>query len=634
MTDVLFSLWHRLRYTRLRDALRGQLDASLDWQSLISLAELPPELAGAARQVVSRSRLWRREKVDVAAELIAHFQDGLAAGRTPAELLHSFGDREASAQLIRRAKRRGRPIVWHAWRYGWMSASAVLLLYVTAGLWMATSRPTIKTDYLAEFNKPVLAVPGDHRAWPLYRDALLGLGADRGKETISGSVLELVDAKPGDADWKKLEPLLKQHADSVAKLREAAARPNLGFVASTSHADFSAKDRELFGVTLTKQEIELSKSRTIEDRWLIATLLPDMLHLRDAGMLLAADAQRAAASGDGNTALADIRAMLGVSRHCEELPFIVCILVSDSVQDRARKTIQSVLSMNSKLWSNDQLRDLAHQLVASQIDWRRGFQGERTCFYDSMQRVYTDDGHGDGRLALNVSRDKNLFELIDSVSTDGAVSRSAFSNPVLALLSMPAANLAIAGRKEMTDMYDQVTNDALARLGAPYWTWSKQPSLDQEVQSLKKGPLHGFRHFFVLLLTPSHDTFLNHVIASDGNRDGVFIGLALELYHRDHNKWPESLTELSPKYLPTLPADPVTGKALHYKVVNDRPIVYSVGVDGDDDGGRLAKNKDGESHPEYAEPNHLGLGLRLGHEAVRESETDGDWVLWAPTAGK
>jgi hypothetical protein len=104
----------------------------------------------------------------------------------------------------------------------------------------------------------------------------------------------------------------------------------------------------------------------------------------------------------------------------------------------------------------------------------------------------------------------------------------------------------------------------------------------------------------------------------------------LELYHREHGKWPESLGELSPKYLPTLPADPITGKPLHYNVVNDRPIVYSVGVDGDDDGGRLAKNKEGESRPEYAEPNHFGRD----HVAVSASETDGDWVLWSATDGK
>jgi hypothetical protein len=625
MTDTLSSLWHRLRYTRLRDALRGRLDASLDWQSLVALAELPPELAATVRQVVGRSRLWRREKVDVAAELIAHFQDGLAAGRTPTELLQSFGDAQASAQLIRRAKRRGRPMIWHAWRYGWMSLAAIFLLYVTAGLWMATRRPSVKIDYLANFNKPAIAVPEDQRAWPVYRDALLGLGAGRGKETVGGSVLEITDAKPGDADWKKLEPLLKEHADSVAKLREAAARPSLGFVASISQADFSAKDRELFGVTLTKHDIELSKLRTLEDRWLIATLLPDMIHLRDAGMLLAADARRALAAGDGNTVFADVRAMLGVSRHCEELPFLVCILVGEAVQNKARATIQDVLTANPKLWSNDQLRDLAHQLAASQIDWRRGFQGERTCFYDSIQRVYTDNGHGDGRLALQVTNDQNLFQLIESVSAGGNATASMFSNAGVAFFTLPAANMVIAGRKEMTDEYDRITDRALARLGEPYWSWKGEPSLDSEVKTLTDGPVSRFRYLFVLLLTPSYDTFLNRVVASDGNRDGVFLGLALELYHREHGKWPESLSELSPKYLPTLPADLITGKPLHYKIVNDRPTVYSVGVDGDDDGGRLAKNKDGETHPEYAEPNHFGKD----HEAVRASETDGDWVLWS-----
>jgi len=52
--------------------------------------------------------------------------------------------------------------------------------------------------------------------------------------------------------------------------------------------------------------------------------------------------------GMGNTALADIRAMLGVSRHCEELPFLVCVLVSAAVQDRARETIQYVLTTYPK----------------------------------------------------------------------------------------------------------------------------------------------------------------------------------------------------------------------------------------------------------------------------------------------
>src|SRR5262249_13993010 len=209
-----------------------------------------------------------------------------------------------------------------------------------------------------------------------------------------------------------------------------------------------------------------------------------------------ADALRAAAAGDGNTAFADIQAVLGVSKHCEEMPFMICILVADAIQNKVRGAIQDILTNYPKIWSDDQLRTLAHQLVAAQVDWRRGFQGERTCFYDSMQRVYTDDGNGDGRLALQVSRDQNLFQLLNTITNGGDASGSMFANAGVAFFTLPAANIAIGGRKEMTDTFDLITDKAMARLGTAYWTWAGEPTLDQDVQSLKSGPLHGFRYFF------------------------------------------------------------------------------------------------------------------------------------------
>ncbi len=70
----------RWRYTPLWDAVRGQLTARLDPRTLITKAELPSPLPELIYTVVHRSRLWRREKVDVARELVAHFADGLSAG--------------------------------------------------------------------------------------------------------------------------------------------------------------------------------------------------------------------------------------------------------------------------------------------------------------------------------------------------------------------------------------------------------------------------------------------------------------------------------------------------------------------------------------------------------------------------
>ncbi len=95
----------------------------------------------------------------------------------------------------------------------------------------------------------------------------------------------------------------------------------------------------------------------------------------------------------------------------------------------------------------------------------------------------------------------------------------------------------------------------------------------------------------------------------------------MELYHREHDAWPKSLDELSPRWLPEVPVDRITGKSLHYKTVDNRPLVYSVGVDRDDDGGRIPH---GENGVEMASP------LQFEVEPRTDSLHDGDWVIWSP----
>jgi hypothetical protein len=64
------------------------------------------------------------------------------------------------------------------------------------------------------------------------------------------------------------------------------------------------------------------------------------------------------------------------------------------------------------------------------------------------------------------------------------------------------------------------------------------------------------------------------------------LALALAGYRDDHHAYPRSLTELCPRYLPTLPADPFSGNGLIYKPEEEGYLLYSVGPNGIDDGGR------------------------------------------------
>jgi hypothetical protein len=59
--------------------------------------------------------------------------------------------------------------------------------------------------------------------------------------------------------------------------------------------------------------------------------------------------------------------------------------------------------------------------------------------------------------------------------------------------------------------------------------------------------------------------------------------LALHAYEAEEGRLPETLEALVPKYLPAVPEDPLTGKALKWNPRTER--IYSVGEDGRDDGG-------------------------------------------------
>jgi len=74
---------------------------------------------------------------------------------------------------------------------------------------------------------------------------------------------------------------------------------------------------------------------------------------------------------------------------------------------------------------------------------------------------------------------------------------------------------------------------------------------------------------------------------------------ALAAFHAETGRWPEGLAELTPKYLPAEPLDRFTGRPLVYRPRPGGYVLYSVGINGLDDGGRCredAPDDDGEAY--------------------------------------
>ncbi len=64
------------------------------------------------------------------------------------------------------------------------------------------------------------------------------------------------------------------------------------------------------------------------------------------------------------------------------------------------------------------------------------------------------------------------------------------------------------------------------------------------------------------------------------------LDLALRAFHGKVGRWPEHLDELAPEILTSIPKDPFGGEPFVYRPQGDGYLLYSVGVDGKDDGGR------------------------------------------------
>ncbi len=66
----------------------------------------------------------------------------------------------------------------------------------------------------------------------------------------------------------------------------------------------------------------------------------------------------------------------------------------------------------------------------------------------------------------------------------------------------------------------------------------------------------------------------------------LMVALALRAYKMEHEKYPAALTELAPEYLEQIPNDPFSlKKAFPYSLQGEQYSLYSIGPDGEDNGG-------------------------------------------------
>ena len=324
----------------------------------------------------------------------------------------------------------------------WIGIFIVIVILVY-GVWVLVAmnrKATISVDYIALLNETSAAVPEGNRAWPLYREAGIALRKTPEPSSFSEDIYDDIDTPtwPDQNGWKYYITWIASHVQTLDTIHRAAAMDSMGYVLGGTIA---VEDKELWPEQYASQE-DLEQ----KNDFLFSVLMPHFGPMRAMARLLSIDAKNAAINGDAESCLSDIETMLAIGTHVREHPLLIGDLVSFSIYKLAFLTLGEIMEHDCSLFSIEQMDELARVLQGVEKNLTIRFDGERLFFLDLLQRVYTDDGNGDGSI-IPIEGAKMISQL-------ELVSSSASSSLVPSLVA-PIADMCLASRKEMLVEFDR-----------------------------------------------------------------------------------------------------------------------------------------------------------------------------------
>ncbi len=632
--------------------------------SLVVIHSLPIDIRELIGGVVSRTRLWRSERIEVARELIVHFQDGLDWGVTPGDLVQSFGDVSTTAQLIRRAKRRNRPLAWRMARRTFQAVGTTAAILIVCWLWLLIrfqfAKPNVSFDHIGELDARSKAVAESERAWPLYAEAFTkmkwnvfsatstfippldangniepewstlfqpvdvqridgretqrwrlppeGVGAPVGMQDVHreyqmnvGEFSKGLDELGRGPRWPVMIQLAEMNRESVDLILQAARKPKFGFI--FRDYDHSPWLDKIFG---GKSETLDQSTRSSIDR----VLLPHIQYIRSFEHLLRIEAERAKLSGQHDRVVEILIAQLRIADQIShEYQFTITKPYALSFAAGSWNAIRQILDDQPDFFTDAEMITLAHGIAANQREMDLDLRPDTRLFVrDILQRLYSDDGRQNGHLTADGWR------LLQQIPDHANAAIPHVQTEYQLQLQGSLMSSVVASRREIKQILDHFCGLEDEETSRPLWETEldgSSPAIEflQKTMSTPTDRIRFYplKYFEPNMKSPGGDpkSLLVVVECARMQCDSTLVALSLTLYHRRHGSWPTRLEQLCPELLPAVPVDRFDGKPMKYVLTGDKPIVYSVGRNRIDEGGA--------SSPE------TGLGWEC---------RDGDWRLW------
>jgi ABC-type transport system involved in multi-copper enzyme maturation permease subunit len=269
---------------------------------------------------------------------------------------------------------------------------------------------------------------------------------------------------------------------------------------------------------------------------------------RTATNLLKHDVLLRAQNNDADGALDSCRAILNAGRSIGDEPSLTAMMVRHGIHLVALRSIERSLAQGQPARAGlEPLQRLLEDEQAQPL-LLIGLRGERAWLDRLMEKLR--EGRPD--FSQWMGRPKPDYDVLLSASINSCrASLLDYNTEVVEAAKLPADKRAA----EFSRIESSLPNQSMAvRQMAPAWGRIQE----------------SFRAVDALLRC-------------------AIVALAVERYRVRHGHWPESLADLTADLLTKIPRDPYLGTPLRYRRLSDGVVIYSVGPDGNDDGGKIAR---------------------------------------------
>jgi len=594
-------------------ALVGRIVDSRSKARQPSLEHLPAAIAEFVSLVVKKMRYRRSVRADVMAELAAHFEDALKDCTTDDErnqrakqLIDDFGDVKLLGVLLRRAKKRCRPL-WRTVAARTLQTIGLLIVFLIIYLiWFLTGEPKITVDYVAQLNRMVHPAADESlNAAPLYRQAaqLYGEPSDDFLRFFAENNEQIRDEDSPHRDRRianEIDRLFSDDRPAEANKKKqeikAAVKNRLRELMSKRYRNSTGGERKFAARWLQENEqaLELVVTGTKKpyywpryDKTVGVTGLmwdniqmPHLSNFRDWAVALGCRASLRAESGLYSQAFADAEACYRLGQQVKQHGTIIEQLVGIAVESVPARALQDILAeykIDSEL-----LAALQHDLetMMAQEDFAPSFETEKIFAYDAIQRLFTEDRLGEGH--LSVEGLKVISSMAHRNTIEYLLEEGNWTVPLQILFTHP-------NKRQSKEMVDRVYSlaDEMSHL-SPAQLRAEKIDFQDQLEKAANGNL------LLEVAVPALER-MNEIAHRIKIRNQVLIPtIALLRYKQDKGFYPADLKELIlAGYLTDVPVDPYSNRPVAYRRTPDGFTLYSFSRDFDDDGGEISRDATG-----------------------------------------